>query len=83
VLGVGKIAAGNEPNWAHEKFGRGTSLVFNFRVHSVMPAISMAAWKTQRQSFPRALMGICKSSNAQERCSFFPITKPFRRDSTV
>ena len=67
VLGVGKIAAGNEPNWAHAKFGKGTSLVFNFRMHSVMPAISMTAWKTQGQSFPRALMDICKSFNAQER----------------
>ena len=65
VLGVGMISPGKEPQWAKVKFGSSANLVFKFGLHSVVPALSLTAWKTQGQSYTRALMDISKSFGAK------------------
>lgn len=65
VLGVGMVPPGKEPQWAKVKFGSSTNLVFKFGLHSVVPALSLTAWKTQGQSYVRALMDISKSFGAK------------------
>jgi hypothetical protein len=63
VVALGWLQSSQAPDWARVKFG---DLLFKFDVHSVEVAHSQTVWKTQGQSFERAIMDLASGFGAKK-----------------